>query len=483
MRAAMIVLAILVAIASLARADFDHNLHKRDVAVSGREDIACTACHTIRNGALVGRPDHSSCFGSCHGTAPAKSKGAVVSADQARLCGNCHAPQTNAVMYPPYVATDFALAMPHKGHKDIACTTCHFTPGKPAPHRRCIGCHDGTKAPAMAKCESCHSPGSGLPLPPHMHAPIDTVTATFSHPRHAARGGLGAQCSTCHAGIAATDDSILPRPKQSDCAVSGCHDGKPTFSVNIACTRCHTAAPPGKFEVERPTDRYLHATTHKDVNLPCASCHPLGATGEVLVTGHAACVPCHEERFGERHRPSEPIDPKAPKQICGACHNATEPWRKLTADRPPPERTEFGATLSHDKHPGACASCHALTTSTTQLRPPRGHTSCTGPACHAVKGGAEPQLTACEGCHELGLIAKRTAVRTTLPWSTRALFDHAPHTSASCASCHDDLHADSILQLAAPKKPSCQPCHDGVKAFKLTGTTCKRCHPGTKPQL
>lgn len=494
--AALFVLLGSLVSAEVPVAGFDHNLHERDVSVAGRDPIACTNCHAIRNGALIGRPDHAACFGVCHGTLPAKVKNGAaiaVSAEQKRICVNCHAEtalaarmgQKLAVPFPPYLPTDFALSMPHKVHNDVACASCHFLASKPPPHRRCAGCHDGTRAAAMTKCASCHTPGSGSPLPPHMTAPINTVVSAFSHPKHAARGAAGAACNTCHQEILDTNDSILPRPKQASCAVDGCHDGKATFSVTLACTKCHTAPPPWKFDVERPPDRFSHtAPHHAGAKLACAACHPLATSGEVLVAGHAACAGCHEPRFGERHRPSDPIDPKAPKQICGACHNATEPWRKLTADRPPPDRTEFGATLSHDKHSADCKLCHSLATTTSQLRPPRGHRSCTGTACHAVKGGPEPQLTACESCHELGLAAKRVAVRITLPWSVRATFDHAPHRMAKdgsevpCARCHEDLHADSLEHLAAPSKATCQPCHDGATAFKLTGTTCTRCHSG-----
>ncbi len=502
---AWLIAAVFVLVGSLVRAEapvagFDHNLHERDVSVSGRDPIACTSCHAIKNGALVGRPDHAACFGACHGAPPPKvKKGAAieVKAEQKQICASCHAEAALAapmgkklsVPYPPYVATDFALSMPHKIHKEVTCSTCHFVAGKQSPHRRCAGCHDGTKAPAMTNCAGCHTPGSGSPLPPHMEAPINTVISAFSHPKHAARGAAGAACSTCHQAILETDDSILPRPKQASCAIGGCHDGKPAFAVTIACTKCHTGPPAWKFDVERPTDRFSHtALHHKDAKLPCAACHPLAASGEALVAGHAACVGCHEQRFGERRRPHDadtrPIDPKEPKQICGACHNATEPWRKLTADRPPPDRTEFGATLSHDKHSADCKSCHSLATTASQLRPPRGHRGCTGTTCHAVKGGPAPELTACESCHEVGLAAKRLAVRTTLQWSVRATFDHTPHRVAKdgsevpCARCHEDLHGDSLTQLAAPSKATCQPCHDGGTAFKLTGTTCTRCHPG-----
>jgi hypothetical protein len=161
--------------------------------------------------------------------------------------------------------------------------------------------------------------------------------------------------------------------------------------------------------------------------------------------------------------------------ICGACHNATEPWRHLVADRSLPDRTEFGATLDHGKHPGPCASCHVLETASAQLRPPRGHRACS--ACHAATSGPAPHLDHCDGCHRAGLAAARIAARANDPWSVRVAFDHAPH-GKECTACHVDLAAADVIALPAPPKQTCVPCHDGAKAFSLTGTGCTRCHLG-----
>ncbi|HET9622471.1 MAG TPA: cytochrome c3 family protein, partial [Kofleriaceae bacterium] len=255
-----------------------------------------------------------------------------------------------------------------------------------------------------------------------------------------------------------------------------CHDGAAAFAITAACRRCH-AEPPADdaagFQVARPTARYLHAQ-HAQVSLPCAACHPLGKTGEVSVVGHAPCATCHAADFGLRT-----------PTICGACHNGTEPWRALVADRGPPERTEFGATLDHGTHAATpCATFHVLTTATSQLRPPRGHRACAAVGCHAVTGGPAPALTACEACHRAGLVRDRQAARLAAPWSVRATFDHAVHGKASgeparaCATCHTDVRGGDVRALATPGKPTCAPCHDGQTAFKLTGTACLRCHPG-----
>ena len=492
MRAAL-ALAALALVAVVARADgprrtavgFDHVIHARDVDVSGAPAIPCARCHAMRAGLLVGRPGHAACFGACHGAAPVaprRGEHFALDTDRLRLCTTCHAeaelaaPYTRApsVPYPPYtIERDFGLAFGHESHAKLACTPCHAMAGKrPArPHARCAGCHDGSgkpgRGPAMTACTGCHPTAVGKPEPPELIELHDTVDVAFSHGKHAARGGAGAACDTCHAAIRATDDTELPRPTTRACAT--CHDGRTAFGLTEACNRCHDRAP-AVYTVHRPTQRFSHQA-HAAVlaSRPCAACHPLAPTGEVLVTGHAACTgtTCHTSDFGAR-------DPT----ICGACHQATEPWRPLTADRALPEQSEFGASLDHGKHQRACTSCHVLRTAAAQLRPPRGHAACDAAGCHAITGGPAPQLTACTGCHAAGLAAARRARRAADPWSVRTTFDHARHAGAPCTACHTALAGKGLLDLPTPAKSTCAPCHDGRASFKLTGTSCTRCHVG-----
>jgi c(7)-type cytochrome triheme protein len=331
----------------------------------------------------------------------------------------------------------------------------------------------------MSACVTCHAAATGRPRPPALADATITVTSAFSHVRHAARGTLGKTCTTCHAPIVTTDDSQLPRPTAATCALVGCHDAKAAFPVTESCARCHRDPPIGTFRVWRPDARFSHAK-HGDAvgNTPCVSCHPINARGEVAIAGHAACTTCHAADFGI-----------AQPTICGACHTSTESWRKLTPDQRPADRTEFGATLDHTKHPGACASCHSLTTAAEQLRPPRGHVSCIGAGCHAVSSGPAPRLAACASCHQAGAQRIREADRATAVWSTRATFDHAAHATTrdghavACITCHTDLAAPNVHALPTPAKATCAPCHDGTTAFSLTGTNCTRCHATVAPTV
>ncbi len=474
---------------------FDHLLHVRNIDVKGKEPIACTSCHVEQKGKLVGKPGHAACFGACHEAAPVTPKrGAKIAfGDRTKVCAACHAEAVEgtvftgklSVAYPPYgLDPDFNITFGHRMHGTAPCATCHDMRDKKPPravHDRCAGCHDGTGAsghgPAMTACGGCHPQAIGKPQPPQLAVVLDSVTAAFSHGKHAVRSPLGKDCMTCHPTIKLTDDTQLPRPMMNSCGVSTCHDGKSAFATTAACSRCHVEEPE-RYEVYRTNKRFLHSGDHAKVvsERPCNACHALGPRGDTLVASHDACTQCHAKDFAER-KPEK----------CGACHNASEPWRHLVADRPPPDRTEFGVTLDHDKHPQDCVRCHSLRTATAQLRPARGHASCTGAGCHVAKGGPAPTLDTCTACHRTSLADARDAARLTAPWSVRATFDHATHSTGpdgkglACVACHTKLSGADLVALPTPAKATCLPCHDTDKtAFPLTGTTCTRCHPGAR---
>jgi c(7)-type cytochrome triheme protein len=474
---------------------------------------------------LAGSVGHAACFGACHGAPPPRAdrRGVVAGRVDAteparvRVCTTCHPDGvlTSGRDRRAFAATratgdaDFTLAFGHARHARVACARCHDQPGQARPrradHQRCAAtCHDGSPGagPAMARCASCHVAGrdvappgdpSGVPpRPSHdrgdrsggestgSNAPrgVDAaprVRAAFSHADHAARDG--GRCERCHTGVAATD-ARPPRPTAASCASAGCHDARGAFPITAACTRCHQTAPASKYEVARPTAAFSHTGHLAFVALlSCATCHPTTRVGDVGVSDHAPCTPCHGDDFGRRT-----------PTICGACHASTEPWRALVADRFPAPRSEFGASLDHARHPAPCAGCHRLATAAAELRPPRGHAACTGSTCHAVTGGPAPQLWACGGCHALGLADRRAAARTAAAWSVRTRFEHATHARGSddraieCTRCHVDMRGADLQAVATPPKSTCVPCHDGVTAFKITGTGCARCHAAGPPR-
>jgi c(7)-type cytochrome triheme protein len=481
----------LVAIALVARADgpvpakktqpvgFDHAVHGQKAP-----GIDCAKCHVLAGGLVTKPPGHASCFtAACHAGGTKLDK---LDPDRVKLCITCHAetalvlPADAKALAATKVTTgiEHGVQFGHNSHPKPQCATCHDVRAgvKPQrrPHDRCIACH-GDKAAdktfAIGACEKCHPRGTERPRFTDNQI---VVTSAFSHAKHATRGA--AKCATCHASLAGSDARQLPRPGLATCTTEGCHDGKAAFNADASCTKCHKDAPKTSFKVARPGEAFSHEKHEPRSALPCASCHPLNKTGEVLVANHAACAngKCHQNEMGQRN----------PK-ICNACHDGTEPWRPLKADKLPAETTEFGATLDHKKHGTNCTSCHSLTTTRTELRAPRGHRACTTAGCHATTGGPAPQITACESCHIKNLDETRRAARFGATWSVRQMFVHGTHTSKAgeiaCVKCHDDLGSPTVLSLAAPAKKSCatEKCHDGTGGtFKVTGTSCTKCHRG-----
>ncbi|MCB9570983.1 MAG: hypothetical protein H6709_02735 [Kofleriaceae bacterium] len=327
----------------------------------------------------------------------------------------------------------------------------------------------------MTACTSCHQAAYGPARGPTMVAGAFELGAGFGHADHAAR--IAAPCKACHGAVATTAGGDVPAPTTADCGAGGCHDGVAAFATTVACNRCHVAAPTVSYKLDITITPYSHER-HRAI-LPdgaCGGCHDLDARGEAPAPGHLACADagCHRDDFAR----TAPV-------TCGACHVSIEPWRPLRADALPRPETEFGSTMPHHRHADlalTCAACHQLAAGTRDRRPPRGHVSCTGDACHRVGAGPTPRLDACSDCHRSawsppasataggrrGRCARASSTRRTPP---------RPAAPLACERCHAAVW-DSDGPPAPPTKDACRGCHDGGVAFKLTGHACARCHGG-----
>src|SRR6266700_620942 len=90
--------------AAPAATGFDHYVHDRDLFAGGKDPVPCARCHIERAGHLIGKPDHASCFGTCHGPTPiAPARGARIhEPDRIKLCATCHA---ETALIAPYSGT------------------------------------------------------------------------------------------------------------------------------------------------------------------------------------------------------------------------------------------------------------------------------------------------------------------------------------------------------------------------------------------
>jgi hypothetical protein len=480
---------------------FDHLSHAGELLASGAAATGCTACHAIdRRGRVTGRPGHHTCFGACHGEPPRvrsaadrRRRVAVPVGERREVCQACHAAaaltrveagsaERLAVDADPYLRDpEYALTLSHAAHAGVTrgCRACHATPdrpGGPSPpaqgsaardHASCATCHLSGKV-RMTDCERCHTPAVGPTRRPSIVAGDAPVGARLDHRRHAARG---ARCETCHLAVATTTSDRIPAPAKATCA--GCHDGEHAASMLVSCRTCH-AAP----RVPRPGSsvepaRFSHLA-HPGATV-CVGCHRGGGRARL---GHATCTgaACHAADFA---------DPTP--TICGACHVAAEPWTEQHLDPPPTGPTEFGARFSHRAHLGgaspriawSCERCHDGQGDAVAARA-TDHASCRGDGCH--DRGRTPTLTDCGGCHVARLVSRHAAERTARRFAVRGRFRHAAHRAAtagvtpSCSACHDVLLADGLDDLPGPAKARCAPCHDGERAFKMTGHGCIRCH-------
>lgn len=458
---------------------FDHLYHSQKIDISGAPAIDCLQCHPQQNGVLQARPDHRACFGACHGAPPTRATAATRAAAEPKVCGACHSLPGYRVAFPPYlVERDFGIALSHLAHNASPCIACHraatanirLKRTSAAPHARCTPCHGNTadgQRFAITDCARCHIQAFGPTARPVLAIGALPVTGAFRHEQAAHRG---TSCVTCHRATPSSANDLLAPPTKTTCATSRCHDGKAAFATTAMCARCHQNAPIGTFVVARPTQRYNHGAheTRAGIAQACADCHRNGSN-EPSAPTHDTCVACHADDFAS-------LTPK----ICGACHQSTEAWRHLPADQRPLATSEFGAQLDHRTHPAPCTSCHTLTTATTELRPARGHSACI--SCHQTQ--AKPRITECAACHVRGLAAQRISQRVAAAWSTRTVFSHRSHASAtpqaSCSDCHTITPTTgNTLEFPAPPKAACATCHDGARAFSVTSTQCRRCHNAT----
>jgi c(7)-type cytochrome triheme protein len=504
---------------------YDHVWHEGQVSVAGDAPVTCGRCHPMTlAGALVGRPDHATCYGDCHGAAPAQrvpGRPYSIAEESRRQCQTCHTPRALGqaetgsqdrltVAYPPFQRDpEHSVQMSHALHErpsleGAGCVSCHRSLGQASAasdvHARCVTCHarvvdassggdqssDATADNAggagritpMDECLTCHVQSYGPRTRPHLIPGVFPVRDRFSHGAHAARETLS--CRQCHADVAATDDTELSPPTMDSCRL--CHDGDKAFSTTGPhCRACHNR-PAIEPEVRAQTLARFDHEGHGVAAAGCDRCHVLDARGRPKppAADHAPCADgaCHRQEFSS-------LTPK----ICGVCHVGNEPWRGLHFDRPPRPDTEFGARFSHQAHSRrygvtrTCADCHRRADGARALGLSRDHDSCMGDGCHAHDSGA-PRLEQCDSCHVVGLISTRARQRKRARWTVRARFRHAPHdrdprtgAALACTACHQDVQrAMRMDDTPTPTKSSCQPCHDGILAFKVTGHGCTRCH-------
>ena len=256
----------------------------------------------------------------------------------------------------------------------------------------------------------------------------------------------------------------------------------------------HVYAAPFIAAGERHFDHAHHDRAVADAKRPapaCALCHNLTSTGAPVLKGkaeHARCFDaCHDHQYGVTCGALSTGGKSGPgKSVCLVCHatilSTCTPPGLVTQD---PNATGFESTFGHTSkgHTSLdlerdCAVCHADKADAGKQHP-SGHTACG--ECHAQgahatgRTPANPSMMDCAGCHKpiAGPKPKHA------PDVFALAFDHRAHTATAhadrCLTCHLKAVGDALKTTMM----GCQAqCHDGVKSFSTTGTSCTRCHKG-----
>jgi hypothetical protein len=491
---ALLVLLLLSSVAYAVPADpaswkwgerFSHAAHAARLAAKGKAESPCASCHQLRGADFApippGKNNHHPCI-DCHGPSEF-SRGPK--------CLTCHSSirgfKPGRPWFPPYVQPgEFHVGFPHAKHVGGAgqaaetCGGCHAkqegrggagASGK--SHGACGICHASDVKPAMSDCAGCHQPG---PAPPAAHPAeepsIYRTTQKFDHAAHArkvAQRGLKPACNACHLGLSAQDPPARPTMQMCE----GCHDGRTAFDARgNHCGSCHSTPPDAKLSPLPAPQKQFHHEAHQALNVKisdCASCHAPGLDWKAVHAGrnnHQPCQQCHAAEF---RMPGQPI--------CLTCHERNDPFtpnplRPTPKDEATRTRDWRVGQVPHPPHLAArvaCATCHPkeANAAPTVL----GHALCG--QCH--KEGAKTTLAMCGACHVSA--SQKLAARADRPWSTRARFVHDDKHRQGCDSCHRTAGAPD---LTPPTMKGCATCHEGAKAFKVTGFECAKCHGSRK---
>jgi hypothetical protein len=346
-----------------------------------------------------------------------------------KKCESCHAVKIEGVQVMKF----------RKKVTDQACLECHeapdhksnqaFTPGCSSCHTEHTGSQNLRHA-AVGNCTQCHAAGvasfrpvSGFPEKHPEFAPLreparDPGTVAFNH-------------------------SVHLKPVQG-----------PSGKVQLECADCHrlpldasagwrfaSASTPPSISKDFPSGLMLPVNYERN----CAACHQLQFDSKL-----SASVPHQEPAVVRKFILAAYREYIAanPKELRGG----EDPMRLIpAAEAAPATRTpdQFVAARSRDAEQllwrKTCKECHQMDFSQA-------------------------------GQHE-GL-PRVLPSQITTRWLVHALFDHAPHASLSCISCHSKTQASvETREVLVPSIQTCAACHkDSLQRDGRAENGCFECH-------
>jgi predicted CXXCH cytochrome family protein len=211
--------------------------------------------------------------------------------------------------------------------------------------------------------------------------------------------------------------------------------GQYGFGDTLACADCHKPTADGT--------RFLPVDMERD----CKMCHSLGfdqvgGTVRTLRHGDIAQMMADLRAMYRSTGPDRPLElggmaRRRPGQYAqGQVYHA---WFGATAHRPGSAEAAIRQVFSKG---GACYDCHVVT-------PPRTN-----------------------GSTDWGVVPVRQPSR----YLMHGWFDHAAHTTQSCASCHAAAKSREAADVLVPGIETCRSCHGGERSAAKVPSSCAMCH-------
>jgi len=280
----------------------------------------------------------------------------------------------------------------------------------------CKQCHDGAFVKVQDRsCQVCHDSGG--------HGDVAASQCASCHRDHRGAEGLAfvgdPHCNACH-----TDHrDYIDMDSHLD------------------------------FRAE-PREQYLRFNHKSHLNsellegpLDCESCHVPSESGYLPIRFAQHCARCHSER----------LDPELPG-LTVPHGQQPEQLREWVA----------AAYLFQMRNDNSIAKREGLGTSET----PDWAETLVRRTGRALKGLLEPgRKRGCLVCHTL----EEGKVRVPeIPdrWLPKSRFDHRPHASQACSSCHEIENSESSMDLRLPGIANCRDCHRRGGASRR----CVTCH-------
>ncbi len=312
--------------------------------------------------------------------------------------------------------SDYTTSWEKSGHKDVACSECHFIPGVGGSARReavslsllvdrLTGVHStgAFRFPGNVSCaqDGCHAEILGE------SGDVTWKGVDFSHARHLKqiKRGLSLACTTCHQQVVHGTEKPVDTSSCMACHLKGLEWEEDIYR----CELCHDMA-------SAPKDRYDHSQVVKQ-KMNCEGCHADITPKQGGEVDPGRCVACHPS--GDRAVQFSDVKRVHERHVtqlgfaCTFCHH-------------PIKHAVHPITLTDD---ASCSNCH------------RGvHEAQRGLylGVNPVHPGAKPQPDPmakvhvhCEGCHTAWKKAREGEVRSP--------------TGQACNDCHGPGY-DKILK-------------------------------------